>query len=102
MVKRKNAHSAATVSSVTTRVPTSCLEIATLPISHDSFGNGLSNAFTSAPQIQPVRPFRAISRPIVTITIAISGRCSTGRISVRSMAAPPRNERASVSTNAGQ
>ncbi len=80
----------------------SCTEIATPPTSHVSLGNGLSKAFTSAPQIQPVSPFRRIRSPIVTITIAISGRCSTGRITTRSTAAPPMKASTSVSANAGQ
>ena len=54
----------------------------TPPTSIVLFGNGLSTAFTSAPQIQPVSPLSAISNPIVTITITISGRPSTGRMSV--------------------
>jgi hypothetical protein len=80
----------------------SCSEIVTPPTSIVPFGNGLSSAFTSAPQIQPVRPLIAISSPIVTITIAISARFSTGRMITRSTAAPPVNAINSVSANAGQ
>ena len=52
-------------------------------MSHDRFGNGLSSAFVSPPQIQPTSPLIAMSRPIVTTTITISGRRSTGRMTVR-------------------
>jgi hypothetical protein len=66
------------------------------------FGNGLSTALTSPPQIHPVSPLMAIRSPIVTITIAISGRFSTGRMTTRSIPTPPANAISSVSTNAGQ
>jgi hypothetical protein len=65
-------------------------------------GNGLSNALTSGPQIQPVSPLIAINIPIVRITITSSGRCSTGRMSTRSTVTPPPNAINSVRTNAGQ
>ena len=77
-------------------------EIATPPTMTELFGNGLSNAFTSGPQIHPVNPFRAINRPMVMITITISGRCSIGRISTRSTPTPPAKAISSVSANAGQ
>jgi hypothetical protein len=102
VVNRKNAQTQRKVAKTTPRVPRSTTESTTLPTSTVSFGNGLSNAFTSAPQIHPVRPLMRIKRPIVTITITISGRCSTGRISVRSTAAPPKNAITSVAAKAGQ
>ncbi len=83
-------------------MPRSCTDIVTPPMSNVRFGNGLSNTFVSPPQIQPTSPLIAIRSPIVTITITISGRCSTGRIAIRSTATPPRNANASVSANAGQ
>ncbi len=49
-----------------------------------------------------MRPLSAIRSPIVTITITISGRCSTGLMIVRSMAAPKANAITSVSAKAGQ
>src|SRR5215213_5776730 len=52
-VRLKNAQRARTVTMQTQKTPTSCDEIATSPISQVVFGNGLSNGFTSAPQIQP-------------------------------------------------
>jgi len=66
------------------------------------FGNGLSNDFTSADQIQPARPLSVISRPIVTMTIVSWEVCSKGRMSTRSTATPPTNAIASVSAKAGQ
>src|SRR6266508_5628259 len=84
VVKRKNAQSATTVTRQTARVPTTRVEIVTPSSSCVVFGNGLSKAFVSAPQIQPVSALSAISNPIVTITI------------------PPTNARASVSAKAGQ
>ena len=65
-------------------------------------GNGLSNAFTSAPQIQPMVALIVSRRPIVTITITSSARRSTGRMTTRSTATPPAKAIASVSANAGQ
>jgi len=101
-VKRKNAHRSSTVSRQTPNVPTSWVEIVTPPMSWVVFGNGLSNALTSAPQIQPVIALIAIRSPIVTMTITISGRRSTGRMTTRSTATPPANAIRSVSANAGQ
>src|SRR5436190_18349837 len=102
VVNRKNSQSTSTVARQTQNVPMSCTEIVTPATSTVLFGNGLSKALTSAPQIQPVRPLIAISSPIVTITIAISGRFSTGRVTTRSIAIPPENAINSVSANAGQ
>ena len=49
-----------------------------------------------------VMPLIVISKPIVKITITISGRCSTGRMSTRSTVTPPPKAINSVSANAGQ
>src|SRR5918995_2033030 len=102
VVKRKNVQSTSTVTRQTPSVPMSCTDIVTPPTSNVRFGNGLSNVLVSPPQIQPTSPLIAIRSPIVTITITISGRCSTGRITMRSTATPPKNAKASVSANAGQ
>jgi hypothetical protein len=102
VVKRKNAQSRPTTSRHTASVPMSCVEIATSPTSNVRLGNGLSNDFTSAPQIQGASPFSAIRMPIVTITIASGDACSTGLIRTRSTATPPVKAITSVSAKAGQ
>jgi hypothetical protein len=103
-VNWKSAQSAATSTTATMRIPTSCFEIATPPRSHALVGNGRSggNERTSAFQIQFERPPSRMKRPIVRITAVITGPPSTRRTIVRSSAIPPANAIRSVSANATQ
>ena len=82
--------------------PNSWIEKATPPIVIGRVENALGNVFVSFPQIQPVRPLSAISPPSVTITSVSTEARSIGRINVRSIATPPRNDSPSVRKNAPQ
>ena len=54
----------------------------------------------SKPQIQPAAELMRMNSPSVTIRIVSGSGSSTGRISMRSIAIPPRNESTSAQTSA--
>ena len=56
----------------------------------------------SPPQIQLTTPSIKTNRPTVTITAAITDRCSTGRINVVSSTMPSRKAITRVAKNASQ
>ena len=69
-------------------MPTSCCEIATPPICHVSFGNGLGKARTSADQIRLASPLKVSTSPIVMITIVRTEPVRDRRDHVRWMPRP--------------
>ena len=101
-VKRKNAHIPTTPARHTASVPRSCWLNATPPTRIGFAGNGLGNARTSGPQIQPARPFSTTRRPIVIMTTVSTGARSTGRMITRCSATPPTKAIRSVVPNASQ
>ena len=64
--------------------------------------NALGKSFVSPPQIHDAVPSSTNTRPIVTTTTARTLAFSTGRMTVRSIAIPPRNAIPSVAKNAPQ
>ena len=101
-VKRKKRYRSATIPSDTPITPKSWMEKATPPTLMARVEKALGKARVSPPQIQNAAPFSPISRPTVTITIATTGARSTGLITTRSTATPPRNASPSVAKKAAQ
>ena len=87
VVKLKNAQSAPTVARQTheaCRCPG--IEITTPPMLDGRSGTGCRTASPLRPRSSRRAPLSVISRPIVTITITSTGFCSTGRMTMRSIA----------------
>ena len=73
-------------------MPTYRWGIATPPRSNEPLPNGEGMNFRSAPQIQFTTPSMRMNRPTVTITVAITERCCTGRMSA-TWSTSPEHER---------
>ena len=65
-------------------------------------GNALGKYLISGDQIHEATPWSTKISPIVTTTTASAPACSTGRITTRSRAIPPRNAIPSVAKKAAQ
>ena len=95
-VNWKSAHSATTEMIDTAKTPMSCAETATPPLRKTLLPNGDCMNLMSAPQIHATTPSIRMNRPSVTITIAITDRCWTGRMNTPYVTTPntkPNDER---------
>ena len=74
----------------------------TPPTSQFSLGYARGTLSASTPQMTCAIEFNARNNPIVTMTITSGDDRSTGRITTRSMSAPPMNDRTTDSRIASQ
>jgi hypothetical protein len=95
-----SSHSRPTTASSTAMMPSDSIDSATSPSCAAPLGKMDGKPRLVYPQIQPAAALSSTSRPRVTIS-RVSGRPpSTGRISTRSMAMPPRNDSANAPSSA--
>jgi len=100
-VKRKKRNTRIKTANVTAIIPTSCDDIYLLPYLAPD-GNGLGKLLIVQLEIYPARLLRMSSSPMNTITIFSTGRHSTGRMMICSMATSAANEETRVRPKAAQ
>ena len=100
-MKRKNANTSASTTSVTAIAPSSCDPMYVLPKS-GSAGNGLGNGLIVYEKIQPATLLKITSSPMNTITTDSTGAFSTGRMITRWISTPPVKAMRIVRKNAPQ